>query len=149
MRISDWSSDVCSSDLTAGARSFDLADYGAVPAVEAFCHAIGYRQITRRDGSAFAVRADVLERLAREAYKLAAAKPAPADEARMESASAAPGFAAGAALCALAGCDPADLEALLFALGYPRHGTETGQALFQPRGARRKSPGEQGPKTGK
>src|SRR3546814_7064066 len=96
----------------AGARSFDLADYSAVPAVETFCHAIGYRLITRRDGSAFAVRADVLERLAREAYKLAAAKPAPADKAaadkapataavgkapvgkaRGESASAAPGFA--------------------------------------------------------
>src|SRR3546814_18218441 len=63
----------------------------------------------------------------------------------MESASAAPGFAAGAALCALAGCDPADLEALLFALGYRRHGTVDGQALFQRRGARRKSPGEKAP----
>src|SRR3546814_4423209 len=63
----------------------------------------------------------------------------------MESASAAPGLAAGAALCALAGCDPADLEALLFALGYRRHGTVDGQALFQRRGARRKAPGAKAP----
>lgn len=118
----------------AGARSVDLADYGAVPAVEAFCHAIGYRRISRRDGSAFAVRADVLERLARETYKLAAAA---ADKAPR-----APGFAADAALCALADCDAPDLEALLFALGYRRHGTADGQALFLRRGARRKAPGE-------
>src|SRR3546814_14032625 len=75
----------------------------------------------------------------------AAVGKAPVGKARVESASAAPGFAADAALCALADCDPPDLEALLFSLGYRRHGTVDGQALFHRRGARRKSPGEKAP----
>src|SRR3546814_12697172 len=75
----------------------------------------------------------------------AAVGKAPVGNARVESASAAPGFAADAALCALADCDPPDLEALLFALGYPRHGTVGGQALVQRPGARRHSPGVNAP----
>ncbi len=63
-----------------GAKTFDLAQgpgeaYADTPALEEFCHAIGYRRVTRRDRSAFAVRADVLERLARELYKRATARP--------------------------------------------------------------------------
>src|SRR3546814_6549289 len=96
MRIRDWSSDVCSSDLD-------------------------------------------------KAPATAAVGKAPVGKERVEGASAAPGFAADAALCALADCDPPDLEALLFALGDRRHGTVDGQALFQRRGARRKSPGEKAP----
>src|SRR3546814_20390465 len=48
---------------------------------EDFCHAIGYRRVTRRDRSALAVRADVMERLARDAYKMAAATPRAAVQA--------------------------------------------------------------------
>ena len=110
----------------AGAKTFDLADYGEVPAVEDFCHAIGYRRIIRKDHSAFAVRADVLERLAREAYKRLAATPDA-------------GFAADATLCQLADCGAADLEALLFALGYRRHGTVDRQPQFLRKGARRQA----------
>ncbi len=58
-----------------GARTFDLAAYAEVPALEAFCHAVGYRRVARKNGTALAVRADVLERLSREAYKRATAKP--------------------------------------------------------------------------
>ena len=111
----------------AGAKTFDLAAHGAGPAAEDFCHAIGYRWITRKDHSGLAVRADVLERLAREAYKRAAAAP----EA---------GFAADPVLCQLADCSAADLEAALFALGYRRHGTVDGEPRFLRKGARRKPP---------
>src|SRR3546814_5068416 len=110
----------------AGAKTFDLAGYDEPMVAEDFCHAIGYRRVTRRDRSALAVRADVLERLAREAYKLAAAKP-PAEEQ-------CDGFAAEPALCQLADCDAADLEALLFALGYRRHGSAEGRPRFRRKG---------------
>src|SRR3546814_2771985 len=100
---------------------------------ENFLHAVGYRRHTQRDRSASAVRADVLGRPAREAYKLAAAKP-PAEEQ-------CDGFAAEPALCQLADCDAADLEALLFALGYRRHGSAEGQPRFRRKGARHKVPG--------
>jgi hypothetical protein len=120
-----------------------LAAHGAGPAAEDFCHAIGYRRITRKDHSALAVRADVLERLAREAYRLAAQKPAAAPEGEVpvaEAPKAAPAFAAGPALCALADCNEVDLEALLFALGYRRHGSVDGQPQFQRKGALRRAP---------
>src|SRR5512138_679664 len=97
----------------AGAKSFDLAAYKDLPALEDFCHAIGYRLVTRRDRSALAVRADVLERLAREIYRLALQKPTPTTKGETAAAEApapetpapnapkaASGFAAGAALCA-------------------------------------------------
>ncbi len=63
-----------------GAKTFDLAagpgeTYANVPALESFCHAVGYRRVTRKSGPALAVRADVLERLSREAHKLSTPKP--------------------------------------------------------------------------
>jgi ATP-dependent RNA helicase SUPV3L1/SUV3 len=130
----------------AGAKTFDLPS-GGPGAGEDFCHAIGYRRITRQDRSAFALRADVLERLSREVYKLATARPpaeetgAPADAEQPEAARPQPagGFATTPALCALADCGAADLEALLFVLGYRRDGSIDGQARFQRKGPRRKS----------
>jgi len=166
-----------------GARTFDLATqagetYADVPALEAFCHAVGYRRVTRKNGTALAVRADVLERLSRETYKRATAKqqtakpeaetpeagepaaatpeaetatapmpteatpidPAPTDAAlpaaRPRQAVA---FSADTALCELAGCDEADLEALLFALGYHRHRDAEGKMIFLRRGPRHKA----------
>jgi ATP-dependent RNA helicase SUPV3L1/SUV3 len=173
----------------AGAKIFDLAGYKDVPAVEAYCHAVGFRRITRKDRTAFAVRADVLERLSREIYKRATAKPevpdaeAPKPEAAEtvteavnetvtaqteaeppqtgEAQSAAPETAtetspqppqqpekkakrsvpivADPAFCALADCSDADLEALLFALGYRRHGSSDGQAVFVRKGPRKEN----------
>jgi len=85
----------------------------------------------------------VLERLAREVYRLAAQKPGATPEGETPAAVAAkvaPGFAAGPALCALADCNEADMEALLFALGYQRYGSIDGQPQFQRKGARRKAP---------
>ena len=206
----------------AGAKSFDLSDYGDLPAVEAFCHATGYRRITRRDRSAFAVRADVLERLAREIYKRATAKPeaaseeaqptetapedakaedakadapeagtvaaqseappaetavatdapteaatadavgeeaaAPLDSAeaaaeakpqperqqRQKKARKAQPIVADPALCALADCGEADLDALFFSLGYRRNGSQDGQPVFVRKGPRKNAPRESG-----
>src|SRR5690606_1266285 len=124
----------------AGAKTFDLLNYSGVPALEDFCHALGYRRITRKDGSALAVRADVLERLARDAYRLATAKPqAPQPDLAEDSAAVAPpkGFAAGPALRALADCGATDLEAMLFALGYRRHGEIDGEPRFLRKGTQR------------
>jgi ATP-dependent RNA helicase SUPV3L1/SUV3 len=114
----------------AGARTFDLSGHAGLTGVEDFCHAIGYRRVTRKDGSALAVRADVLERLAREVYKLAeAAKKA--EDAKPDA-----GFAADPTLCRLADSGEADLEALLFALGYRR----AGAATYVRKGPNRKRP---------
>src|SRR5690606_2766289 len=132
----------------AGAKTFDLAPYRALPALEDFCHALGYRLITRRDRSAFAVRADVLERLAREVYQLASRKPAATTQDESTGAEAAApqgdkptsGFTPSPALCALADCSEVDLEALLFALGYRRNGSSDGAPWFQRKGPRRKAP---------
>jgi ATP-dependent RNA helicase SUPV3L1/SUV3 len=159
-----------------GAKSFDLADHKDVPAVESFCHAVGFRRVTRKDGSALAVRADVLERLSREAFRRATAKPESATpesvteaatEAVVTDAEAEPPQAAEAAkpqptqptattaksfspivadpaFCALAGCNDSDLEALLFALGYRRHGSSDGQAVFVRKGPRQERSKERG-----
>ena len=175
-----------------GVKTFDLATeagaaYAGLPAPEDFCHAIGYRRVTRKSGTALAVRADVLERLSREVYKRATAgseapkpaaetpetvspeavtaaapeatppataSPAEAEIAAALQATAAPQaqpaeepkagkktrktapVAADPALCALADCDGADLEALLFALGYRRHAGSDGVATFLRKGPR-------------
>lgn len=119
----------------AGTKTFDLSDHAEVKPVEAFCHAIGYRRVTRKDGSALAVRADVLERLAREVYKLAeAAKKA-------EGAKPGTGFVADPALCSLADSSEADLEALLFTLGYRRAGSVDGAVSYVRKGPGRKAGG--------
>jgi len=120
-----------------GAKTFELETgtngaYAGVPALESFCHAVGYRHVTRRNGSALAVRADVLERLSREAHKRAVA-PDAVDGA----------FLPDEAFCALSDCGPADLEVLLFALGYRRHRDAEGQVRFTRRGPRRKRPERQ------
>ncbi len=116
----------------AGAKTFDLNGHAQLSGVEDFCHAIGYRRVTRKDGSALAVRADVLERLAREVYKLAEtarkAEPAKPDA----------GFAADPVLCKLADSGEADLEALLFALGYRRAGAADGVTTYVRKGPNRK-----------
>ena len=201
----------------AGAKSFDLKDHAGVPAVEAFCHAVGYRRVTRKDGSALAVRADMLERLAREVYKRATARPTEADAGTPDTESATPAgespaavaanspppesapqetvppqgpppqadppqadppevivpetgaakaaatkpdaakpaaraarpqpvaFSADPALCELAACDAADLEALLFALGYRRHRTAEGAVTYLRKGPQRKAAGGRKP----
>jgi ATP-dependent RNA helicase SUPV3L1/SUV3 len=116
----------------AGAKTFDLSGHAGLAGVEDFCHAIGYRRVTRKDGSALAVRADVLERLAREVYKLAEAAKKP------ENAKPDAGFAADPALCSLADSDEADLEALLFALGYRRAGAADGTTSYVRKGPNRK-----------
>ncbi|MGF1628915.1 MAG: helicase-related protein [Kiloniellaceae bacterium] len=131
----------------AGAKSFDLTGQVDPAAVDDFCHAIGYRRITRQDRTAFALRADVMERLSREVYKLAAAKSAAdtantPDKVHPEAATKpqqASAFTATPALCALADCGAGDLEAVLFVLGYRRDGSVDGQARFLRKGPRRKS----------
>jgi len=125
-----------------GARSFDLAGYGEPAVAEDFCHAIGYRRLVRRDRSALAVRADVLERLAREAYKLAAAAPSAAEASAAPGTEGTDGFVATTELRQLADCSDADLEAMLFTLGYRRHGSRDGQPLFLRKGARRHAPAQ-------
>jgi ATP-dependent RNA helicase SUPV3L1/SUV3 len=97
----------------------------ADPALPAgFWQAIGYRLLGGR-----ALRADALEHLAALARKAAAAGP----------------FAADAALCAAAGCDPAGLALLLPALGYRRQGGDPGDGpprfVARPRGPRRRGRG--------
>ncbi|MEQ8357195.1 MAG: helicase-related protein [Kiloniellaceae bacterium] len=114
-----------------GAKTFELASedgqaYAGTPALEDFCHAVGYRRIVRKNGTALAVRADVLERLSREAYKRATDKEATHGA-----------FGADETLCHLAGCSAADLEALLFALGYRRFSDSEGKANFTRKGPRR------------
>jgi hypothetical protein len=128
----------------AGAKTFDLPT-GEPATLDDFCHAIGYRRITRQDRSAFAVRADVLERLAREVYKLATVKPATEVTGDNPDAAKREAPQAGAdtntpALCALADCGESDLEALLFVLGYRRHSTAEGQAHFRRKEPRRQTP---------
>ena len=82
---------------------------------EGFWLAAGYR-LLRRDRTSVAIRADSLERLAREARRLAAQGP----------------FAANTALLALAGGDQDTLGLLLAELGY-RAKEEDGVTVFTPR----------------
>jgi ATP-dependent RNA helicase SUPV3L1/SUV3 len=110
-----------------GAKTFDLEAYGGLKSEEAFCHAIGYRRVTRRSGAALAVRADVLERLAREAHRLAAASRAAGSD----------NFAVGDEVAALADCGEADLAALFFALGYRRRSDPEGKVTYSRKGPRK------------
>lgn len=107
-----------------GAKTFDLTELGLPKdKAESFCHALGFRLITRRSGAPFAARADVLERLARETHRLAA-----------KSGS----LALSPELCKLAECDEADMAALLFALGYRRQRDSEGVVRYSRKGGRPK-----------
>ena len=86
---------------------------------EGFCGALGYRRLGNRNGCAVAVRADVLERLSQEAYKLSAQGP----------------FAITPRLKRLTGCAEADLEVVLRALRYKSQ--RDGEQLSFARAARR------------
>ncbi len=111
-----------------GAKTFELSDVAAVSGdLEGFCHALGFRRIPRKGGKAFAVRADVLERVAREAYRQSAESGA---------------LTIGQGLCALADCGEADISALLFTLGYRRQQDAEGGASYSRKAARRRDHAE-------
>jgi len=86
--------------------------------VEGYCRAIGYRCLGR---SALAVRADALERLAREAHKLSAHGP----------------FTANAGLLKAGGCDAAELAGILPDLGFAIDPAAS-ELTFLPPAARRR-----------
>ncbi|MFQ5773077.1 MAG: helicase-related protein [Kiloniellaceae bacterium] len=95
-----------------------LAFTPAAGADEGFCRALGYRRLAGRNGAAVAVRADALERLAREARQLGAQGP----------------FAATPRLKRLAACGEADLEVVLRALRYRVRRDATGLTFVPRRG---------------
>ncbi|NIA71096.1 disulfide oxidoreductase [Pelagibius litoralis] len=109
---------------SVGTKLFELTDAASLTRdVEGFCHALGFRLATRRSGAPLAVRADVLERLSREAYRLSA-----------ENGS----LSLTAELCKLAEATEADMAVLLFALGYRRQQEGEGTVSYSRRGARAK-----------
>ncbi len=95
----------------AKARSFAVRD-GLDPRL---CQAMGFRRLGR-DGGRVAVRADALERLAREARKLSRQGP----------------FAATPALCGIVDLGEAELGAVLAELGYREQSDDQG-SRFEPR----------------
>jgi ATP-dependent RNA helicase SUPV3L1/SUV3 len=92
--------------------------------VEGLSRAIGYRRLGR---SALAVRADVLERLAREAHKLSAQGP----------------FTASAALRKAGGCGDEELAAILPELGFDVD-PAAGELTFLPHAASRRAKRKRG-----
>jgi len=80
---------------------------------DGYCRALGYLRLGGRHEDAVAVRADVLERLAREAWQLAAQGP----------------FAPTPRLARLAECDAATLEVVLRALRYRVRRDEAGTSF--------------------
>jgi ATP-dependent RNA helicase SUPV3L1/SUV3 len=109
---------------------------------ETLCRALGYRRLANSGGPGVALRADALERLAQEAYRL----------------SEQGFFAATPRLERLSGCGQAELETALAAIGYrvqrddtglsfgrarPRKGTHKAPKRGAKRGARKSS--ETGP----
>lgn len=111
----------------SGTKTFELKDLALPKTLEdSFCCAIGFRRVTRKAGPPLAVRTDVLERLARDAYKAAAGSGA---------------LAPSPELCKLADCGEEDLAALLFALGYRRRKDAEGKPCFARKGAKQPSAG--------
>ncbi len=108
--LSDWLAEA-GAPLGNGEAGRDL--------VEGFCRAIGYRRLAK---PAWAVRADVLERLARAAHKLSAEGP----------------FTANDALRKAGGCGDAELAAILPELGFEVDGAAD-QLTFLPHAAARRA----------
>jgi len=88
---------------------------------ESLCRALGYRRLTSGTGPGVALRADALERLAHEAYRL----------------SEQGFFATTPRLARLIGCGERELEIALAAIGYRVHRDDTGVSFSraQPRNA--------------
>ena len=97
--------------LPAKAKSFAVAA-GLDPRL---CQAMGFRRLGR-DGGKLAIRADALERLAREARKLSRQGP----------------FAATPALCGIIDVEESELGAVLAELGYQKQSDDQG-SRFEPR----------------
>ncbi len=92
---------------------------------EALCRALGYRRLGDGNGRVVALRADALERLSQEAYKLSTQGP----------------FGATPRLRRLAGCGEAELETVLTALGYGVRHDDTGVSFARQRTRRKRGAG--------